>query len=154
MRTSRIVPAVLLLALTALPVLAAEGSGSEEKKPQFTACEMSFKLQGWSVFYKSAKGEGTITCDNGQTAQATLRVRGGGLTAGKSEVLDGVGRFSDVIDINEVFGSYAQAQAHAGVLKSSEASVLTKGEVSLALAGTGRGIDLGISFGKFTITRK
>jgi hypothetical protein len=30
---------------------------------------------------------------------------------------------------------------------------MTKGEVSLGLAGTGRGWELGISFGKFTITR-
>jgi len=30
---------------------------------------------------------------------------------------------------------------------------LTKGNVSLALAGTGEGVNLGISFGKFTIQR-
>ena len=38
-------------------------------------------------------------------------------------------------------------------MKSSGAQAMTKGEVSLALAGTGRGWDLGISFGKFTIKR-
>jgi len=31
---------------------------------------------------------------------------------------------------------------------------LTKGEVSLALAGHGTGFNLGVSFGKFTITKK
>jgi hypothetical protein len=38
-------------------------------------------------------------------------------------------------------------------VKSSGAQAMTKGEVSLGLAGTGRGWELGISFGKFTITR-
>jgi hypothetical protein len=31
--------------------------------------------------------------------------------------------------------------------------VLTKGTVSLALAGTGEGVNLGVSVGKFTISR-
>jgi hypothetical protein len=31
---------------------------------------------------------------------------------------------------------------------------MTKGEVSLGLSGTGRGWDLGVSFGKFKITRQ
>ena len=30
---------------------------------------------------------------------------------------------------------------------------MTKGEVSLALSGTGRGWDLGVAFGRFTIKR-
>jgi hypothetical protein len=31
--------------------------------------------------------------------------------------------------------------------------VMTKGEVSLALSGTGRGFDLGVAFGALTISR-
>ena len=31
---------------------------------------------------------------------------------------------------------------------------MTKGEVSLALSGTGRGWDLGVALGKFKITRQ
>jgi hypothetical protein len=53
-----------------------------------------------------------------------------------------------------VFGDYAQAGAEAGVVKSSQAQVMTKGDVSLALAGTGEGVNLGISAGKFTISRR
>ena len=44
-------------------------------------------------------------------------------------------------------------EASAGVVKSGTAQVLTKGTVSLALAGAGEGVDLGISFGKFTISQ-
>ena len=35
----------------------------------YTKCEMTFTLDGWSIFYKRADGEGTITCDNGQKAK-------------------------------------------------------------------------------------
>ena len=83
-----------------------------------------------------------------------LEARGGGLTAGKSSIENGEGEFSNVKNIDEIFGKYVNAEAHAGAVKSSGAQALTKGEVSLALAGTGRGWDLGISFGKFTIKRE
>ena len=43
--------------------------------------------------------------------------------------------------------------ANAALVKGGTAQVLTKGTVSLALAGAGEGVDLGISFGKFTISR-
>jgi len=117
-----------------------------------TTCRMDYTLKGWSAFYKVAKGAGTITCDNGQTARVTLKAQGGGLTAGKSEIREGHGKFSEVSNIKELFGSYVNASANAGAVKSSEAQALTKGEVSLALAGKGTGIELGVSFGKFTIS--
>ena len=49
--------------------------------------------------------------------------------------------------VSELLGSYAQGEANAGVGRSAVAQVLTKGTVSLALAGSGEGVDLGISFG-------
>jgi hypothetical protein len=119
-----------------------------------TVCHMDYNLKGWSAFYKTAKGSGTITCDNNQTATVKLSAKGGGLTAGKSAVRDGHGTFSEVADIKELLGSYINGSAAAGAGKSSEAGVMTKGEVSLALAGSGTGVELGVSFGKFTITRR
>ncbi len=116
-------------------------------------CKMRFNLKGWSAFYKTARGTGTITCSNGQKARVTIRTKGGGITFGKSEIIDGTGTFSGVRSIEELFGSYAQSEAHAGVVKSGDVQAMTKGEVSLALAGTGRGVDIGVAFGKFTITR-
>jgi hypothetical protein len=121
---------------------------------QTTVCRMDYTLKGWSAFYKTSNGSGTITCDNGQTATAKISAKGGGLTAGRSEIREGNGKFSEVSDIRELFGTYASATAAAGAVKSSEAQALTKGEVSLALAGKGTGVELGVSFGKFTITRQ
>lgn len=138
----------LLLSLSLIAVAPAGAT------PGTTVCKMDYTLKGWSAFYKTSRGSGTITCDNGQTARAKLSASGGGLTAGKSKVRDGHGQFSEVADIKELFGSYATATAAAGAVKSSEAQAMTKGEVSLALAGKGTGMELGVSFSKFTITQR
>ncbi len=116
-----------------------------------TRCDLSFSLEGWSAFYKTARGWGRVTCDNGQARRVALRTTGGGVTFGRSAI-HGRGDFSAVSDIREVFGSYANAEAHAGVVRSSAAQVVTKGTVSLAFAGKGRGVDVGFAFGKLTIT--
>jgi len=119
-----------------------------------TECEMTFTMSGWSAFYKTAKGTGTITCDHGQRADVKVWSKGGGITFGRSKIKDGTGKFTEVDDISELFGTYAQGEAHAGAGKSTKASALTKGEVSLALTGKGQGVDVGISFGKFVIENK
>jgi hypothetical protein len=140
--------AILFLLLLAAAITVPLGAAKTTK------CEMKYTLEGWSAFYKVAHGQGTITCDNGQTAKVTLEAKGGGLTAGKYKVRDGIGKFSEVGDISEVLGTYAAAAAEAGAVKSATAGAMTKGEVSLALSGTGTGWQLGVSFGKFTITKK
>ena len=117
-------------------------------------CEMTFTLAGWSAFYKTAKGDGTIRCNDGRSVPVSIKTTGGGLTFGKSKIVDGHGTFNEVESMDELFGSYAAAEAHAGAVKSSAAQAMTKGEVSLALAGTGSGVDIGFAFGKFTIKKK
>lgn len=119
-----------------------------------TKCKMNYSLAGWSAGYSTASGSGTITCDNGQSARVALRAKGGGLTAGKSKITNGSGTFSEVGDISELFGSYASADVHAGMGESSAAQVVTKGTVSLAFSGTGKGIDLGLTFGEFVIEKQ
>jgi len=80
-----------------------------------------------------------------------ISAKGGGLTVGKSHIDNGTGRFTDVHNINDVLGTYAQGDASAGAVKSGTAQLLTKGTVSLALAGSGEGVELGVSVGGFTI---
>jgi hypothetical protein len=140
------------LSALVLSLIAVAPAGADTKTT--TVCRMDYSLKGWSAIYKTSSGSGSITCDNGQTANVRLSAKGGGLTAGKSEVREGHGRFSEVADIRELFGSYVAGTAAAGAVESSEAQAMTKGEVSLALAGKGTGVELGVSFGKFTITRR
>jgi hypothetical protein len=117
-------------------------------------CTLSFQMSGWSVFYKESSGSGTIKCPNGQSMAVNLQAKGGGLSFGKSTINDGRGEFSGASSINELIGTYVSAEAHAGAVKSAKAQVVTKGEVSLALSGTGRGWDLGVAMGNFIISRR
>jgi len=117
-------------------------------------CKLKFTISGWSAFYKRSDGTGTITCTNGQSMRVHLRARGGGPSVGKSTIKNGTGEFSGVDNISELLGSYVSAEAEAGAVKSAKAHVVTKGEVSLALSGTGEGWELGVAFGKFQIMRR
>jgi hypothetical protein len=139
---------IIIAALASLALAAAAQAA------QTTKCTMKFTLKGWSAIYSTSSGTGTITCDNGQKADVKLDAHGGGLSAGKSAIRDGEGKFSAVNDISELFGTYGASTAEAGAGGSASAKVMTKGEVSLALRGTGTGVELGITFGKFTIKKK
>lgn len=130
-----------LFAIAAMP---ASASGP-------VTCKLSFNLAGWSIFYKTASGAGTVTCDDGSSLPVRIRAKGGGLTVGKSKIEHGTGEFSGVYTINDVLGTYASSEAHVGASRSAKAMAMTKGSVSLALAGKGSGWDLGIAFGKFVI---
>ena len=132
--------AALSMLLVATPASAADVS-----------CSLHFDMSGWSAFYKTASGTGLVHCSDGRTLRVRISARGGGLTVGKSEIRDGRGEFSAVGSIHDVLGTYVAAEAHAGLFKSSKAQAMTKGDVSLALAGTGDGWDLGVAFGAFTI---
>lgn len=114
-------------------------------------CRMDYHLTGWSLVYKHTTGTGVVTCDNGATMNVKLSARAIGATVGKWKIDNGVGRFSDVHNIREVLGNYAQANANAAVGKAAEAQVLTKGNVSLALAGGGEGVALGVDVGTLHI---
>jgi len=140
-----IAPMILL----SLGALAASGQASAQSAS--VGCRLDYSMAGWSVFYRTASGTGTVSCDNGQKLAVRINARGGGISFGKSRIDNGVGEFSGVRDIREVLGSYAAAEAHAGAVKSAKAQAMTKGEVSLALSGTGQGWDLGVAFGRFTL---
>lgn len=117
-------------------------------------CRLDFDLSGWSIFYKTASGNGTISCDNGQSMAVHIEARGGGLTFGQTHIENGIGEFSGVDGIQQTLGTYATAEAHAGAGEAAKAQAMVKQDVSLALAGTGEGWNLGIAFGKFVISAR
>ena len=143
----------LLSALIAVTAIALYPGAAHAEKSGDLDCKLQFSLSTWSAIYKHSEGSGVVTCENGKTMRVTIAAKGVGLTVGKSHIDGGTGRFTDVYKLSDVFGSYAQAEAHAGVVKSATAQVLTKGEVSLALAGTGEGVGLGVDIGQFTLSR-
>jgi hypothetical protein len=139
-----------LLAGTALAVAGTVSTGALAKGADLD-CKLHFSLTGWSAIYKHAEGRGVVTCENGASMPVTIEAKGAGITVGKSKIDNGTGRFTDVYAIDDVLGSYAEGEAHAGVVKSGNVQLLTKGTVSLALAGNGEGVDLGIDVGSFTL---
>ena len=133
----------LALAMTALPASA-----------QNLTCKLTFNSSSWSIFYKTTSGTGMVNCNNGRSLAVKISAKGGGLTVGKSKIVNGFGEFAEVRQIRDVLGSYAAAEAHAGTEKSAHAQAMTNGKVSLALAGKGEGWDLGVAFTKFTISAR
>lgn len=115
-------------------------------------CKMRYTLSSWSVIYKHAAGQGTIQCSNGQHRNVKLSAKGGGLTVGKYRITDGSGEFAGVRDIHDVFGTYVAASADVAAVKAGSAQAMTKGDVSLALSGTGEGVNLGVALTGFTIS--
>ena len=136
----------------------ATGLGAPAAYAGSTKCTLKFDLHEWAAIYESAKGAGKITCDNGQSARVTIRSKGGGLSVGKFKISDGRGSFTDVSSIKEVFGKYVAADTNAGARKAADAWVMTKdkakNKVSLALAGTGQGWELGFAVDEFIITKQ
>lgn len=114
-------------------------------------CSLKYNMEGGGAFYKRSSGDGVVTCDNGQSMKVTIESKGGGLTFGSSKIVDGIGKFSPVLDIKDLIGGYATAEANAGGGEASKAQVVTKGSISLALSGKGTGRTLGVSFGSFII---
>ena len=141
------------VALALVAVLGMATLGASAAQAAELDCKMTFNLKGWSAIYKHSSGNGVVTCNNGQSMRIKITANGGGLTAGKTRIDNGTGKFSDVHNINDVLGAYVQGEATAAAGKSGTAQVLTKGTVSLALAGTGEGIALGVSVGRFEISK-
>ncbi len=143
----KLVRSMLTLALT----VAGAFSSAPARAETFTSCTMTYKMSGWSLVYKQYDGIGNISCSNGQRAQVALASKSIGFTIGKSEI-EGTGVFSEVKNLNEIYGNFVALEGHAGATKSVDGQVLTRGEISLALSGKGRGIDIGVTLGALTIS--
>lgn len=116
------------------------------------SCSMTYRLKGWSFAYKQYDGTGEVSCSNGQRTHVILASKSLGFSIGVSEI-EGTGQFTALKDINEIYGTFASLEGHAGVTKSGSGQVLTRGVVSLALSGKGRGIDIGVTIGGLKISR-
>lgn len=141
---------VVALALAGVGMFGVPRAMAQDERADL-GCQLSFSLSGWSAVYSQAQGKGVVSCKDGTSLPVLISVKGAGLTAGRSQVDHGTGKFTHVHTIDDVLGSYAQGEAHAGAMKSATAQLLTKGTVSLALAGSGQGIDLGVDVGEFTL---
>ena len=139
-----------LILMTAALLLAMAPSAAAER----TRCRLEFSADGWSILYKTSRGTGTVSCENGQSASVKIVSHGGGLSFGTEQIREGKGRFSSVEDISSLFGTYFEGVAHAGAGRSVNARGMFKGGASLTLTGMGDGFNLGVAVGGFTISRE
>lgn len=116
-------------------------------------CTLAFTSTEWSAVYASAVGTGTVTCKDGMSMPVSIEAKGIGLTAGKWKITSGKGTFTHVRKIDDVLGSYVAVSGDIGLRKAGTARVLTKGKVSLALAGKGEGFDIGVAISDFRIAK-
>jgi hypothetical protein len=144
---TRLIAILPVLLLTSVLGFSTRSFAGEE----MTSCTMTYRLTGWSFVYKQYDGVGHISCRNGQKAKVGLSSKSIGFTLGKSEI-EGTGVFSDVRNLNEIYGNYMALEGHAGLTGSVDGQVLTSGEISLVLSGKGRGVDLGVTLGALTIS--
>lgn len=117
----------------------------------YVECVMHFDLSSWAVLYKHSSGHGSITCKDGTHMKVKLVANGGGLALSKSTVKDGKANFTGLRTIKDALGTYVGADADSGLVKHGQAQVLTKGDVSMSLAGAGEGVGLGVTVGGLTI---
>ena len=116
-------------------------------------CTMQFTLHSWAAFYKSGKGDGTISCSNGQKAPIMIRTHGGGVQFGKFNIADGSGKFTPVKSIDQLFGKYATVGGEGAAVKARIGQSLSKDDITLDIKGTGTGGGFGFDFGSFRITK-
>jgi hypothetical protein len=139
---------LLLVAVACAPF-----AGSASPKDRDLSCDLKFSASSWSAIYERVEGSGTVTCKDGSTMPVTISAKGLGLTAGKWKINDGTGKFTHVDSIDNVLGDYLALSGNAGAGKAGTAQVLTKGKVSLALAGKGDGFDVGVAINDFKIAK-
>lgn len=139
---------LMLVAVSFAAALNASSAAERELE-----CTLKFTSEEWSAVYSSAVGEGTVTCKNGASMPVAIRAKGIGITAGKWKITDGTGKFTHLAKIEDALGSYLSVGGDVGVIKAGTAHVLTKGKVSLALAGKGEGFDIGIDISEFRISK-
>ena len=58
-----------------------------------------------------------------------------------------------VDDIGELLGTYLAVGGEIGLVLSGTTRLLSKGNVSLALAGSGKGVNVGVALSEFTMSR-
>ena len=140
-------PVLLAAALLAATSSIAAAAGRDLR------CSLTFTSSEWSALYASAVGEGTVTCKDGSSMPVAIRARGIGITAGKWKITDGRGTFTHVARIEDVLGDYLAVSGDIGVSRAGTARALTKGNVSLLLAGKGDGFNAGIAISGFRISK-
>jgi len=142
---------LIFAGIIGLATIAAPLHAQAQTSNAYISCSMNYKLSGWSFVVKQYDGSGNVTCSNGQRAQVKLTSRSIGFTIGQSDI-EGIGYFSELKDISEIYGVFVALEGHIGAVRSGHGQIMTRGVVSLAISGSGRGFDIGVTLGGLNIS--
>jgi hypothetical protein len=163
-----VVSIALLIGLTAGYALA-DSHAETETEPESNAdaeaetdegsikCTLRFDAQSWAFLISKGKGEGEVSCDNGQQAEVVLESSGIGVSLGAQKYQNATGKFTYVNDIEDVFGEYKASGASVGLGGTAGAAGLLKkdSKVRLGMFGTGKGgASISRSWGVLKLQRK
>lgn len=138
-------------AILAISVLLAALRASAAERE--LGCTLQSHSSDWSAVYQQGTRAGTVTCQDGSSMPVTIKARGVGLSAGKWRIDRGTGTFTRVHAIQDVLGRYATVSGNLGLVKTGDVEAASKGRVSLALAGHGEGVDVGVVVSEFHIEK-
>ena len=149
MNTTRLRGAILVVATLVIALVGTSAALAEDRAG--LECTIRFQLSGWSAIYERVDGTGIVACSDDTAMPVVVQAPGAGFRVGQPKITNGTGRFAQVRQISDVFGTYAQGDVQTGVVKSSETGLLTNGKVSLGLAVKREGDDFGVGIARFTI---
>jgi len=136
---------VVLAALFTIGLVAGVAECADEDA--LTTCGLTFSLDRWPGGSKAVQGQGTIACDDGQSAAVNVRVKGESPKGDHTGPLSGQGSFADVADINDLLGTYRRGD-------SGETSVFSRNEaVSVTLSWTSPSGESAVTVKKILIKR-
>jgi hypothetical protein len=149
---------VALVAFLAAGPAAADSHEAEAEKGEATIkCTLRFDSTSWSFLVSKGKGEGKVSCDNGQEADVVISSTSVGVSLGAEKYENATGKFTNVTDIEDIFGKYNASSAAMAAGGSAGAAGLIKkdGDVKLGMFGTGKGgAAISRSWGTVNIERK
>jgi len=137
-----------ILSLTLLSLFLIPFSSAQAEK-----CTLSYTMTGWAAFFKSYKGEGTVSCPSGLSAKVNISYTGGGITFGSYEITEGKGTLFNIKSADDIYSSAFAIDGDAGFGKAIEGRWTARGSRSLVVSGKGRGYNVGWSMGNFKISK-
>ena len=121
---------------------------------QAQSCTLEYTMSGWSAFYSTYNGTGTVSCPNGQRATVNLSLKGGGFIFGTAEIKQGMAKIHNVANMNDVYGGSFAAGGTAGFINYVDGYWAPKGSKTVTLSGKGSGYSLGFSLGSLRISKR
>lgn len=119
-------------------------------------CRITFDLKSRFEFMESAKGEGVVICDNGESLPVIVKIEGSSLAFHHYKIEKAAGVFSEVEKSTKLLGSYAPTQGYAVGPKNPKklGKVLYKKNITLTFTGVDGAEPFEYARGEFKIEQK